>query len=139
MQCLPLENLRFKEWLDSQNRSASSIASNLGVSRAVLSHILSGRNKLSLSVVQSAARHYKDFDLYYVVLGEHWFKMAMASSKKLAAGNLSGSDAAFYDAKMKTADFYFENVFNRTESLVSQMNSPLKSVMALKPEHFSFN
>ena len=70
MQRLPLENLRFKEWLDSQNRSASSIASNLGVSRAVLSHILSGRNKLSLSVVQSAARLYQDFDLDYVVLGE---------------------------------------------------------------------
>ena len=70
MQCLPLENLRFKEWLDSQNRSASSVAGNLGVSRAVLSHILSGRNKLSLSVVQSAARTYRDFDLIYVVLGE---------------------------------------------------------------------
>lgn len=70
MQCLPLENLRFKEWLDSQNRSANSIAGTLGVSRAVLSHILSGRNKLSLSVVQSAAKHYKDFDLYYVVLGD---------------------------------------------------------------------
>jgi Helix-turn-helix. len=74
MQCLPLENLRFKEWLDSQNRSANSIAGTLGVSRAVLSHILSGRNKLSLSVVQSAARNYKDFDLYYVVLGEKHFK-----------------------------------------------------------------
>ena len=70
MQCLPLENLRFKEWLDSQNRSANSIAGTLGVSRAVLSHILSGRNKLSLSVVQSAARTYRDFDLVYVVLGE---------------------------------------------------------------------
>lgn len=70
MQSLPLENLRFKEWLDSQNRSANSIAGTLGVSRAVLSHILSGRNKLSLSVVQSAARHYRDFNLYYVVLGE---------------------------------------------------------------------
>lgn len=74
MQCLPLENLRFKEWLDSQNRSANSIAGTLGVSRAVLSHILSGRNKLSLGVVQSAARHYKDFDLYYVVLGEKHYK-----------------------------------------------------------------
>jgi transcriptional regulator with XRE-family HTH domain len=70
MQCLPLENLRFKEWLDSQNRSANSIAGTLGVSRAVLSHILSGRNKLSLSVVQSAARTHRDFDLVYVVLGE---------------------------------------------------------------------
>ncbi len=75
----------------------------------------------------------------YVVLGEHWFKMAIASSKKLSEGNLTGSDAAFYDAKIKTAEFYFENVFNRTDSLVAQMNSPLKSVMGLKPEHFSFN
>ena len=75
----------------------------------------------------------------YVVLGEHWFKMALASSQKLSAGDLKGTDAAFYDAKMKTADFYFENVFNRTDSIVAQMNSPLKSVMGLKSEHFSFN
>ena len=53
--------------------------------------------------------------------------------------HLAGSDAAFYDAKIKTAEFYFENVFNRTDSLIAQMNSPLKSVMGLKPEHFSFN
>lgn len=70
MRSLPLESVRFKEWLESKNQSASSVAGKLGVSRAVLSHILSGRNKLSLSVVQSAARHYKDFDLYHVVLGE---------------------------------------------------------------------
>lgn len=75
----------------------------------------------------------------YVVLGEHWFKMAITSSKKLSQGNLSASDAAFYDAKVKTAEFYFDNVFCRTESLVTQINSPLKSVMSLKPEHFSFN
>jgi hypothetical protein len=35
----------------------------------VLSHILSGRNKLSLSVVQCAARAFDDFDMEYVVLG----------------------------------------------------------------------
>jgi hypothetical protein len=97
--------------------------------------------------VGSAARADRDvithasvpFLLYsgYVVLGEHWFKMAIASSQKLSAGNQA--DADFYAAKIKTAEFYFENVFNRTDSLVSQMNSPLKSVMGLKPEHFSFN
>jgi hypothetical protein len=75
----------------------------------------------------------------YVVLGEHWFKMAIAASNKLSAGGLQGSDKDFYEAKIKTAEFYFENVFNRTDSIVAQMNSPLKSVMGLKAEHFSFN
>jgi len=69
MESIPSENLRFKSWLDRQHRPASSVAKDLGVSRAVLSHILSGRNKLSLSVVQCAARAFDDFDMEYVVLG----------------------------------------------------------------------
>jgi transcriptional regulator with XRE-family HTH domain len=69
MESIPSENLRFKDWLDRQHRPASSVAKDLGVSRAVLSHILSGRNKLSLSVVQCAARAFDDFDMEYVVLG----------------------------------------------------------------------
>jgi transcriptional regulator with XRE-family HTH domain len=69
MESIPSENQRFKLWLEGQHRSASAVAKDLGVSRAVLSHILSGRNRLSLSVVQSAARAFDDFDLEYVVMG----------------------------------------------------------------------
>ena len=69
MESIPSENQRFKDWLDRQHRPAISVAKDLGVSRAVLSHILSGRNKLSLSVVQCAARAFDDFDMEYVVLG----------------------------------------------------------------------
>lgn len=69
MEIIPSENQRFKDWLDRQHRPASAVAKDLGVSRAVLSHILSGRNKLSLSVVQCAARAFEDFDMEYVVLG----------------------------------------------------------------------
>ncbi|MGA1363444.1 MAG: helix-turn-helix domain-containing protein [Schleiferiaceae bacterium] len=69
MESIPSENQRFKLWLEGQHRSASAVAKDLGVSRAVLSHILNGRNRLSLSVVQSAARAFDDFDLEYVVMG----------------------------------------------------------------------
>lgn len=55
--------------MERTKRSAGTVANDLGVSRAVLSHILTGRNKLSLSVVQHAARAYSDFDLEFVVLG----------------------------------------------------------------------
>ncbi len=66
---IPAENERFKEWMERSSRSAAAVARDLGVSRAVLSHILTGRNKLSLSVVQHAARVYSDFDLTFVILG----------------------------------------------------------------------
>jgi len=69
MDGIPAENQRFKGWMERSGRSAGAVARDLGVSRAVLSHILTGRNKLSLSVVQHAARVYPDFDLSYVVLG----------------------------------------------------------------------
>ncbi|MFM8565620.1 MAG: helix-turn-helix domain-containing protein [Bacteroidota bacterium] len=69
MDGIPAENQRFKGWMERSGRSAGAVARDLGVSRAVLSHILTGRNKLSLSVVQHAARVYPDFDLAYVVLG----------------------------------------------------------------------
>lgn len=69
MESIPSENQRFKDWMERTKRSAGSVANDLGVSRAVLSHILTGRNKLSLSVVQHAARAYSDFDLEFVVLG----------------------------------------------------------------------
>jgi transcriptional regulator with XRE-family HTH domain len=55
--------------MERSSRSAAAVARDLGVSRAVLSHILTGRNKLSLSVVQHAARVYPDFDLAFVILG----------------------------------------------------------------------
>jgi transcriptional regulator with XRE-family HTH domain len=55
--------------MERSSRSAAAVARDLGVSRAVLSHILTGRNKLSLSVVQHAARVYSDFDLTFVILG----------------------------------------------------------------------
>ncbi len=69
MESIPSENQRFKDWMQQTKRSAGTVANDLGVSRAVLSHILTGRNKLSLSVVQHAARVYSDFDLEFVVLG----------------------------------------------------------------------
>ncbi|MCE2816304.1 MAG: hypothetical protein LW601_03900 [Cryomorphaceae bacterium] len=69
MESIPSENQRFKDWMERTHRSAGTVAKDLGLSRAVLSHILTGRNRLSLTVVQHAARTYSDFDLAFVVLG----------------------------------------------------------------------
>jgi len=63
------ENQRLVAWMQSKQMNASQLAEQLGTSRATISHVVTGRNKLSLSLVQSLAEAFSDFDLYHIVFG----------------------------------------------------------------------
>ncbi len=63
------ENQRFIAWMNSNQLNASQLAERLGTSRATISHVVNGRNKLSLSLVQALAEAFPNFDLHYIVLG----------------------------------------------------------------------
>lgn len=63
------ENQRLVTWMQSKGLNASQLADRLGTSRATISHVVNGRNKLSLTLAQSLTREFPDFDLYYVVMG----------------------------------------------------------------------
>ncbi|MDG1252552.1 MAG: helix-turn-helix transcriptional regulator [Schleiferiaceae bacterium] len=65
------ENQRLVAWMQIKGLNASQLAQRLETSRATISHVVNGRNKLSLNLVQSLAREFSDFDLYYVVMGKH--------------------------------------------------------------------
>jgi hypothetical protein len=56
----------------------------------------------------------------------------------LASGNME-HPREFYEAKIQTAQFYFDNILPKTVTLRSTMFTPVESVMAMKPEHFSFD
>lgn len=79
----------------------------------------------------------------YVSMAHHWLKMEEAASKALS---LPADEAAqldqpreFYEAKVQTAEFFFENILPRTASLTRTMFTPVESVMGMKEEHFSFD
>lgn len=78
-----------------------------------------------------------DYLMYsgYVVLGYFWARMAKVAQDQLSAGE---GDAAFYEAKLKTARFYFERILPRTRSLVVTMQSGAENLMGMEPEQFSF-
>lgn len=78
-----------------------------------------------------------DYLMYsgYAVLGYFWARMAKVAQEKLAAGE---GDAAFYQAKINTAKFYFERILPRTRSLVVTMQSGADNLMSLEEEHFAF-
>jgi len=75
------ENQRLVAWMQSKQLNASQLAERLGTSRANISHVVNGRNKLSLNLVQSLAENFPDFDLSYIVLGRAATSSGTSTSK----------------------------------------------------------
>jgi alkylation response protein AidB-like acyl-CoA dehydrogenase len=78
-----------------------------------------------------------DYVMYsgYVVMAFMWAKIAQAAFEKIAAGE---GDIAFYEAKIQTAEFYFERLLPRTKTLASTMMKKPKSLMQMDEESFAF-
>jgi alkylation response protein AidB-like acyl-CoA dehydrogenase len=78
-----------------------------------------------------------DYLMYsgYVVLGYLWARAATVAQAKLDAGT---TETAFYEAKLKTARFYFERILPRTVSLTQTMLSGADNLLDLDAEHFAF-
>jgi hypothetical protein len=78
-----------------------------------------------------------DYLMYsgYVTLAYFWAKMAKVAQDKLAAGD---DDKDFYQAKIKTARFYFQRILPRAHGHVSCLENGADSMMDLDAEHFIF-
>lgn len=61
---------RIRELLAARELSSTQFADTIGVSRPVVSHILSGRNKPSLEVVQKIVAAFPDLSLPWLLNGE---------------------------------------------------------------------
>ncbi len=61
---------RIKMLINGKNISNSQMADRIDLPRPVLSHILSGRNKASLSVVQKIISSYPDVNPKWLLLGQ---------------------------------------------------------------------
>jgi hypothetical protein len=68
-----------------------------------------------------------------MALGYMWLLMMESANKALAAGT---GDKAFYEAKLKTGEFYFAKIMPETAQRMLAIQSGSKSVMALAAENF---
>lgn len=77
-----------------------------------------------------------DYLMYsgYTVLAYFWARSALVAQQKLAQG---GSEAAFYNAKLATANFYFARILPRTRTLAETMTSGADNLMALAADDFA--
>jgi alkylation response protein AidB-like acyl-CoA dehydrogenase len=68
-----------------------------------------------------------------VALGFIWVRTAKIAAERLAAGD---GDAAFYDAKLKSARFYIDRVLPQTMSLFLAIKAGKATLMALDADAF---
>ncbi|PQA39061.1 acyl-CoA dehydrogenase C-terminal domain-containing protein [Amnimonas aquatica] len=71
----------------------------------------------------------------YVTLAYLWALMAKTAQDKIAAGE---GDKAFYEAKIKTAQFYFKKILPRTKGHVEAIDGGLDVLMQMDVESFAF-
>lgn len=99
-----------------------------------LAQELMGKSAAEPNTIASVAVDFQDY-AGYVTLAWLWARMALAAAEQLDAG---ASDAAFYQAKLKTARFYYDRILPRTRSLVATLGCSADSVMDLAVDEFVF-
>ena len=63
-------NDRIKIILSTHGISASEFALELGIQRSAVSHLLSGRNKPSLDMLEKILKHYPRVNAHWLITGE---------------------------------------------------------------------
>ena len=61
---------RIKIWMNKINISQTNLAENIGVNKATISHIMSGRNKPSIDFFIKLKEYYNDLDLNWIISGQ---------------------------------------------------------------------
>ncbi|MCB2209181.1 MAG: helix-turn-helix domain-containing protein [Bacteroidetes bacterium] len=74
---------RIKQIIDKEKLSSTQFASEIGVQRSALSHVLSGRNNPSLDFMMKIKNRYPDINLDWLLLGKG--KMTGSIEKKETA------------------------------------------------------
>ena len=63
-------NTRLQQFLAAENISQSQFADSIGVARASVSHIISGRNKPGFDFIESMSKRYPSLNLDWLILGK---------------------------------------------------------------------
>jgi alkylation response protein AidB-like acyl-CoA dehydrogenase len=111
----------------------------------MLPYFMSAFGKLQMSTITVATRGFGNPDeaaaaaseylrlFALVAVGFMWLKMAKIAAAKLPA---AGARASFYDAKLKTARFYFSKILPQVNSLNIAILAGAKTVMDMPAEAF---
>ena len=89
---------RLKNWMESESFKPSALADNIGVNRATISHILSGRNKPSIDFLQKLLHSYPDLNANWLITGIGYMQ-ENKKQEEVKSSKSIGKVVVFYDDK----------------------------------------
>ena len=87
---------RLKNWMESEYLKPSALADNIGVNRATISHILSGRNKPSIDFLEKLLNTYPKINTNWLISGVGYMKSDI-KEEELVSTKKIGKVVVFYD------------------------------------------
>ena len=87
---------RLKNWMESKELKASVLADTIGVNRATISHILSGRNKPSIDFLEKLLSAYPNINANWLITGIGYMDTEK-EAKEVKSSKKIGKVVVFYD------------------------------------------
>ena len=87
---------RLKNWMESKELKASLLADTIGVNRATISHILSGRNKPSIDFLEKLLSAYPNINANWLITGIGYMD-TKKEAKEVKSSKKIGKVVVFYD------------------------------------------
>jgi len=87
---------RLKNWMESEDLKSSALADSIGVNRATISHILSGRNKPSIDFLEKLLNAYPNINANWLISGIGYMQNRMEQKEVLVSKKI-GKVVVFYD------------------------------------------
>ena len=87
---------RLKNWMESEGLKSSALADSIGVNRATISHIISGRNKPSIDFLEKLLNTYPNINANWLISGIGYMQNNMEQKEVLVSKKI-GKVVVFYD------------------------------------------
>lgn len=87
---------RLKNWMGIKGLKSSALADSIGVNRATISHILSGRNKPSIDFLEKLLNAYPNINANWLISGIGYMQDNMEQKEVLVSKKI-GKVVVFYD------------------------------------------
>ena len=87
---------RLKNWMGIEGLKSSALADSIGVNRATISHILSGRNKPSIDFLEKLLNVYPNINTNWLISGIGYMQDNMEKKEVLVSKKI-GKVVVFYD------------------------------------------
>jgi transcriptional regulator with XRE-family HTH domain len=87
---------RLKNWMGIEGLKSSALADSIGVNRATISHILSGRNKPSIDFLEKLLNVYPNINSNWLISGIGYMQDNMEQKEVLVSKKI-GKVVVFYD------------------------------------------